>query len=181
MDWLRQASHRFRALFRRRNLESEMAEEMRLHLEHRENENLAAGLAPAEARLAAQRAFGGVTQIQEQCRDERQFGWLEDFARDMRFAARQLRRRPGFTFVATLTLGLGIGATTAIFGVIHGILLKPLPFGDPERLVGVYHRGPGLNLPLMNHGANAPSRIWVRGIRPRFRSRAGGNPNEFRR
>ena len=97
MGSLRQLGSRLAGLFRRRRLEAEMAEEMRQHLERRTQEKIADGLTSQEARYAAQRDFGGVAQVQEQCRDERSLVWLEQGLQDLRYAARQLRRNPGFT------------------------------------------------------------------------------------
>ncbi len=115
-----------------------MTEEMRQHLEQRAVDFAADGLPPDEARLAAQRRFGNVAAIQERARDT--FGWgaLERFAQDLRFAARQLIRSPGFALLAILTLGLGIGANTAMFGMIQTILFKPLPYPESGRLVRIY-------------------------------------------
>ena len=133
-----QISHRVRALFRQRKLDADMAEEMREHLERRCEANIAAGMAPDEARYAAQRAFGGIAQIQERARDDRGWIWLEQFKQDVRYSARALRKQPVFTAVVMLTLGLGIGANTAMFSVINAVLLRPLPFPEPERLVQVW-------------------------------------------
>jgi predicted permease len=91
--------------------------------------------------------------IEEERRDMRGTSLVEDSCRDLRHAARALRRSPGFTALAVITLGIGIGATTAIFTVIYGVLLKALPFHEPERLVAVWHRAPGLNLPQLEQGA----------------------------
>jgi predicted permease len=143
---------RIRSLFRRRSVDSELDAELRFHLDHLIEENLASGMAAGEARRAALRAIGGLTQLQEECRDMRGINMIEGAWRDLRQAMHVLYRRPGFTAIAALTLALGIGATTAIFSVVYGVLLKPLPFEEPERLVGLYHRGPGVNVPVMNQG-----------------------------
>lgn len=125
---------RFRSLFRRRDLEAEMAEEMRFHLEQRAADYAADGFPPADARLAAQRRFGNLASIQERARDT--FGWgpLERFLKDLRFAFRQLVRSPGFSVLAIVTLGLGIGANASMFSVYNDIALKPLPYVAVDRL-----------------------------------------------
>lgn len=133
---------RLRHLFNRRRSEAEMAEEMRQHLEHRASEFASEGLPPDEARYAAQRRFGNLASIQEQAREAQGWGWLERFVRDLQFAARQLLRSPGFSLLAIVTLGLGIGANTSMFSLVNGIMLKPLPYADLDRLSAVYRATP---------------------------------------
>jgi predicted permease len=133
---------RLRTLFQRSRLDDELAEEVRFHLDMREQRDREVGLAPKEAAWSARRQFGGVDQIKEGCRDEWDFVWLEQLAKDFRFALRSLRRAPGFTAVAMLTLALGIGVNTAIFSIVNNLFFRPLPVQAPENLVVVAERTP---------------------------------------
>jgi len=135
MDSLRQFSSRLAALFRRRQLEAEMAEEMRQHLARRTEEKIAEGMAPEEARHAAVRDFGGLEQVKEIAREQRDLRWLADLSQDLRHAVRTLSKVPGFAAVAVLSLALGIGANTAVFSVTKAVLLQALPVREPEQLV----------------------------------------------
>ncbi len=137
MPFIADVQRRLRAWFRRPDFETEMAEEMRLHLEQRIEQHVRAGLSPRDARHAALRAFGGVAQVQEACRDQRRFGWLDDLLQDLRYGFRQLGRDRGFAAVAILTLALGIGAVTTIYSVVNAVVLRPLPLQDPDRLIWV--------------------------------------------
>jgi putative ABC transport system permease protein len=129
---------RLRSLARGRRVEQDLDNELRFHLEQQLEENLAAGMPPAEARSAALRKLGGVPQIQEECRDMRRTDNIENLWRDLRYALRMLRKSPSFTAVIVLTLALAIGANSAIFSVIDGVLLRPLPYPEADRIVRIF-------------------------------------------
>ncbi|MGH9161573.1 MAG: ADOP family duplicated permease [Vicinamibacteraceae bacterium] len=137
MNRLRVFLSRLRALARGSELDRDLQEQINAHLEEATDEYVQQGLPLKEARRRALRDFGGVLQLEEAYRDMRSFGWLEDARRDMRYTFRALRRTPGFTAVAVLTLALAIGAGTAIFSVIDAALLRPVPYQKPEEIVSV--------------------------------------------
>jgi putative ABC transport system permease protein len=145
MTFLRVALARLRGLFTGSQADDDLRAELEAHLEMETDENIRRGMAPDEARRQARIASGGLTQAAEAVRDQRGIPFIEGLAADFRYAFRALKHSPAFTIVVVLTLALGIGANTAIFTVVRGVLLKPLPHRDGDRLVFVRHSmdGPG--------------------------------------
>jgi predicted permease len=134
----RRAMASLAALLRKQRLDRELEDEIRAHLELAEREALARGLSPKEARREARHNFGGIEQMKEEHRDRRSFPWIETVIRDLRYGLASLLRSPGFTVVVVGVLALGIGGTVAIFSVVDAVLLRPLPFPEPDRIVRVW-------------------------------------------
>ena len=132
---LRRAMASLLALLRKQRLDRELENEIRAHLELAERDALARGLSPEDARREARRSFGGIEQMKEEHRDRRSFRWIETVLRDLRYGLASLLRAPGFTAVVVGVLALGIGANVAMFSVVDAVLLKPLPFPEPDRIV----------------------------------------------
>ena len=134
-----------RALVRPRTVERELDTELRHHIELETEKNIRAGMEPVRARRKAMIDFGGEERYKEQTRDARATRPLEDVLLDVRYGLRQLRKHPGFTTVALLSLALGIGANTAIFSLANALLIRDLPFRNAEELLDLYTSNPGFS------------------------------------
>ncbi|MGA2601461.1 MAG: permease prefix domain 1-containing protein, partial [Bryobacteraceae bacterium] len=137
---------RVRSLVRRKAAETELDDELRFHRERQFEKYLQSGLSESDARRRVQIDFGGPEQVKEECRDARGVRIMETLFQDVRYGLRMLRKAPGFTAVALLTLALGIGANTAIFSVLYGVLLRPLPYTDAARLMVLNETTPRVGL-----------------------------------
>ena len=144
MKWVGELARRLRMLARRRQFDADIEEEMRLHLELRQQEQIESGMPVEEARAAARRRFGNTTYLREESHFAWGWEWLENLAQDARYGLRMLRKSRGFSAVAILTIAVGIGATTAIFSVVDATLLRPLPYPEPEQLVSIQADLPGV-------------------------------------
>lgn len=142
MRWIYKLPLRLRSLFSKQRVENELNDELRFHVEKMIEDNLAKGMSADEARYAALREFGGIEHMKEECRDSWGVRIINEFAQDFHYGLRQLRRNPGFTAIAIVTLALGIGANTAIFSLVNAVLLRTLPVSKPDELMQVQYRDP---------------------------------------
>src|SRR5690349_9103389 len=143
MNWIAETWRRLRAGFGRDAFDPGLDEEIRFHLDQQTEKNRRAGMSAAEARRQARLRFGAMEGVKERARDEFRPALLEDSIRDFRHGLRVLRGAPGFTAAALTTLALGIGATAAIFSVVRTVMLEPLPYADPDRIVTIWETNRG--------------------------------------
>src|SRR3954468_1658831 len=138
MRWVQRFRMAFLMLFSRKSEKDRLNREVQFHLDQQIAENIDVGMPPDEARAAALRLFGNPTLLQEEARSAWSWNWLEGLWRDVRYGLRTLLRSPSFSVTAVLVMALGIGASTSLFTIVRSVLLKPLPFRDPNKLVMVY-------------------------------------------
>lgn len=160
------------ALTRKRQLDRELEQEILAHLELAERDGIARGLSPEEARREARRSFGGIEQIKEQHRDRRSFRWIEAVVHDLRYGLASLMRTPGFTAIVVTVLAIGLGANVAMFSIVDNVLLRPLPFPDPDRIVGVWEAP----RPGISNATSAPDFLDWRRMATSFESLAAEIP-----
>jgi hypothetical protein len=154
MRWTRKLRLRLRSLFLHRRVERDLDEELRYHLERLVDDNLAAGMAPEQARHAARRDLGAIEPRKDECRDARGLALVDSVRQDVTYALRALRTGPGFATVAILSLALGVGANTTIFTFVNAVLLRPLPYPDSDRIVALREQPLGADVTINVHPLN---------------------------
>ena len=159
--FLQRSWMKLRGLIGRRRESQRLDDELQSHLERQIAENISAGMNPDEARYAALRTFGNPALLRDQAHATWSWNWLESLLRDLKYSARTLRRAPGFAVIAIAVIALGIGANVALFTVVRSVLLKPLPYADPSRLVRLYESSADTNFKF-NHSAGGVFEQWKR-------------------
>lgn len=140
MNWLGELARRLNMLIHHRQFDADLEEEMRFHLELRQEEQIESGVTADDAQAAARRRFGNATNLKEESRLAWGWEWFENVAQDVSYSLRFLRKSPGFSGVVVVTLAVGIGVNTAIFSLVNGVLLRPLPYRNPDRLTIVWEK-----------------------------------------
>ena len=145
MSWLKKLAARLRAVWDSDAVHQDIDEELQIHIRMRTQENMGRGMSAEDARSDAERRFGNSGRIKDMGWDVRGGGWFETIWQDVRYGARMLAKHPGFSLMAIVTLALGIGANTAIFSIVNGVLLRPLPYPEPDQLDTVFQQNSPTN------------------------------------